>query len=61
MLTLLDRILHPWPSRTAPRSLPRLDTLRLSAHDLADLNLPLAVRGRLERDRGVYDRLPGSL
>lgn len=33
------------------RAVPRLDSLRLSAHDLADLNLPPAYLSRLDRDR----------
>jgi hypothetical protein len=33
------------------RAVPRLDSLRLSAHDLADLNLPPAYLNRLDLDR----------
>ncbi|MGE3873283.1 MAG: hypothetical protein AB7F74_10020 [Parvibaculaceae bacterium] len=32
---------------------PRLDTLRLSNHDLADLNLPPYYRARLDADRAL--------
>ena len=33
------------------RAVPRLDALRLSNHDLADLNLPPEYRTRLDLDR----------
>lgn len=33
------------------RAVPRLDSLRLSNHDLADLNLPPQYRARLDVDR----------
>lgn len=33
------------------RAVPRLDALRLSTHDLADLNLPPEYRTRLDLDR----------
>lgn len=40
------------------RAIPRLDTLKLSNHDLADLNLPPYYRSRLDLDRtdGINDR-----
>lgn len=41
------------------RAVPRLDTLRLSNHDLADLNLPPYYRSRLDLDRvyGLNDQV----
>ncbi len=33
------------------RAVPRLDSLRLSNHDLSDLNLPPEYRTRLDMDR----------
>lgn len=43
------------PGRAA---IPRLDTLHLSNHDLADLNLPPSYRTRLDLNRtyGINDR-----
>lgn len=40
------------------RAVPRLDTLKLSNHDLADLNLPPSYRTSLDLDRtyGINDR-----
>lgn len=36
---------------TSGRAVPRLDTLRLSNHDLADLNLPPHYRSKLDLDQ----------
>ena len=40
----------PWASSTA-KTVPEIDFSRLSAHDLADLNLPANVRARLDLER----------
>lgn len=38
-------------SASGRAAIPRLDTLNLSHHDLADLNLPPSYRTRLDLDR----------
>jgi hypothetical protein len=56
MTLTLNRILHSFLARTARSgrgsgTIARLDTLLLSGHDLADLNLPVDIRLRIENAR----------
>jgi hypothetical protein len=49
------------PFRHRKRSGAAIDLLRLSAHDLADLNLPADIRARVDvrREGGYLERLGG--
>lgn len=40
-------------SRSDRARFPRLESLNLSQHDLADLNLPPSYRARLDADRAL--------
>lgn len=60
LATRLSRLFSLVQTGSAPgrAAIPRLDTLRLSNHDLADLNLPPTYRAKLDLDRtlGISDR-----
>ncbi len=59
LATRISRLFSLVQTRSAAgRSTPRLDTLRLSNHDLADLNLPPPYTNRFEFDRDF--RIPGQ-
>ena len=55
LTTRLFRLFSLTPSRAnhGPGRVPRLDSLRLNNHDLADLNLPPYYRARLDADRAL--------
>ena len=55
LTTRLFRLFSLAPSRgnQSRGRVPRLDSLRLSNHDLADLNLPPYYRARLDADRAL--------
>ena len=58
MTLTFNRIFHSFLARTARSgrgggTIARLDTLRLSGHALADLNLPSDIRLRIENARDV--------
>ncbi|QIG48499.1 hypothetical protein G5V57_12645 [Nordella sp. HKS 07] len=58
LTTRLFRLFSLTGSASGRTAVPRLDTLRLSNHDLADLNLPPYYRTKLDLDRayGLNDR-----
>ena len=53
MTTHLSRLFSlVWGRRRSHRTrFPRLESLNLSQHDLADINLPPSYRARLDADR----------
>jgi hypothetical protein len=54
-MTLTTRLFRLFSLGSAPgrARAPRLNSLRLSNHDLADLNLPPYYRARLDADRAL--------
>jgi hypothetical protein len=58
LTTRLFQLFSMVQSRSAAgRATPRLNALRLSNHDLADLNLPPAYQAQVEFDRSF--QIPG--
>lgn len=55
LTTRLFRLFSLTRSHSRRKAIPRLDTLRLSNHDLADLNLPPYYRDRLDLSRNGRD------
>jgi hypothetical protein len=53
LTTRLFRLFSLAHGRSGRARVPRLDSLRLNNHDLADLNLPPYYRARLDADRAL--------
>lgn len=54
LTTRLFRLFTLARGSSARARVPRLDSLRLSKHDLADLNLPHYYRARMDFDRPYF-------